>query len=147
MIDSEGAFGVLVSVTLKIFRYLPEDKCRFSFLFPSFFDGIAACREISQGEFGMPAVLRISDLEETWAGLKQHGIESAPFERFLALKGYVPRERCLLIGQTEGERAFSKSVCTMIKKVCRRHGAMSLTGYPGRKWKKANSRIRISGKI
>ena len=137
MKGSEGAFGVLVSVTLKIFRYQPENRCRFSFLFPSFSDGIAACREISQGEFGMPAVLRISDPEETWAGLKQHGIDSDLFERFLALRGFVPGKRCLLIGQTEGEKSFSKTVYTMVKKTCRRHGAMSLTGYPARKWEKS----------
>ena len=107
MKGSEGAFGILVNVTLKIFRYQPENRKHFSYIFPSFPDAVNACRDISQGEFGMPSVLRISDPEETWAGLKQHGIEGTVFDRFITLKGYKPFERCLLIGHTEGERRFS----------------------------------------
>lgn len=134
---SEGAFGVLVSVTLKIFRYQPENRRRFSYLFPSFTDGISACREISQSQFGMPSVLRISDAEETWVGLKQHGLESRVLERFLAYRGYLPGKRSLMIGHTEGERGFSKNVRKMIGKICKRYGALPLSGYPVRKWEKS----------
>jgi alkyldihydroxyacetonephosphate synthase len=137
MKGSEGAFGVLVNVTLKIFRYMPENRQYFSFIFPSFPDAVNACREISQGEFGMPSVLRISDPEETWIGLKQHGIEGTIIDRFMTFKGYKPLERCLMIGHTEGERNFSKSVFKNIKKICKHHGGLSLTGYAVRKWEKS----------
>jgi alkyldihydroxyacetonephosphate synthase len=137
MKGSEGAFGVLVNVTLKIFRYQPENRKYFSYILPSFPDAANACRDISQGEFGMPSVLRISDAEETWAGLKQHGIEGTFLDRFITLRGYKPFERCLLIGHTEGERRFSKSVYKTIKKTCNHHGGMSLTGYPVKKWEKS----------
>ncbi len=137
MKGSEGAFGVLISVTLKIFRHQPDNRKRFSYVFHSFPDAIAACREISQGEFGMPSVLRISDPEETWVGLKQHGIEGTLLDRFVVRKGYIPFERCLLIGHTEGEKGFSNNVYKMVKKICTCHGAMSLTGYPVKKWEKS----------
>ena len=58
MKGSEGAYGVLVSATLKIFRYMPENRRRFAFIFPGWEDTVDAAREISQGEFGMPAVFR-----------------------------------------------------------------------------------------
>jgi len=137
MKGSEGAFGILVSVTLKIFRCQPENRKHFSYIFPAFPDAVNACRDISQGEFGMPSVLRISDPEETWAGLKQHGIEGTVVDRYITLRGYNPFERCLLIGHTEGERRFSKSVYKTIKKICKHHGGMFLTGYPVIKWEKS----------
>ena len=75
MIGSEGCFGVLVEATMKIFRYMPENRQYFAFIFPSWEDAVDAAREISQGEFGMPAVFRISDEEETHIGLKLYGID------------------------------------------------------------------------
>lgn len=137
MKGSEGSYGILVSATVKIFRYMPENRNKFSFIFPSFADAVNACREISQGEFGMPSVLRISDPEETWVGLKQHGIENTILDRIITRKGYKPLERCLMIGHTEGEKTFSKNVYTSIKRICRRHGAMTLTSYPVKKWEKS----------
>lgn len=131
---SEGAYGVLVSLTMKIFRYMPQNRKKFSFIFPSWQDAVNATREISQGEFGMPSVLRISDPEETFVGLKQHGIEGTILDRFITAKGFEPMQRCLSLGHTEGEKNFSKTVYKNIKKVCKKHGGMSLTSYPVKKW-------------
>ncbi len=133
---SEGAFGVLVSVTLRIFRHQPENRYRFSYLFPSFFSGAAACREICRGEFGMPSLLRLSDEEETQLGLRQYNIEGTLLDRFLVRKGFAPGKRSLLMGHTEGERNFSKNVRRSIRKICRAHGGMCLSGYPARAWEK-----------
>ncbi|MBN2774526.1 MAG: FAD-binding oxidoreductase, partial [Prolixibacteraceae bacterium] len=72
---SEGAFGIVVEVTWKIFRYIPENRKYFGFIFHNWESVVNASREISQGEFGMPAVFRISDPEETHHGLKLYGIE------------------------------------------------------------------------
>ena len=41
---SEGAFGVLVAVTLKIFRHMPQNRRRFAFLFPSWTAAVDAAR-------------------------------------------------------------------------------------------------------
>ena len=134
MKGSEGAYGILVSATLKVFRYMPENRRRFSYLFPTWKAAVDAAREISQGEFGMPAVFRISDPEETDVGLKLYGIEGTILDKIIRLRGYKPMERCLYIGNTEGEKDFSKNVAKNVRRICKEYGAMSLTGYPAKRW-------------
>ncbi len=134
MKGSEGAYGVLVSATLKVFRFMPENRRRFSYLFPTWEAAVDAAREISQGEFGMPAVFRISDPEETDVGLKLYGVEGTFLDRIIRLRGFKPMQRCLYIGHTEGERRFSENVAANVAGICRKHGAMSLTGYPAKRW-------------
>jgi len=131
---SEGAFGVLVGVTLKVFRYMPENRRRFSFVFPSWEAAVDASREICQGEFGMPAVFRISDPEETAVGLKLYGVEGTVIDRMMTLRGFRPMERCLCLGHTEGEKGFSENVHRKVKQICKEHGAMDATSYPAKKW-------------
>ena len=48
MMGSEGAFGVLTEVTLKVFRYMPENRKRFSFIFKNWKVARAAAREMMQ---------------------------------------------------------------------------------------------------
>lgn len=134
MKGSEGAFGVLVGATLKIFRYMPENRRRFAFMFHTWIDAVNASREISQAEFGMPSVSRISDPEETDIALKLYGIEGTVIDRLITLRGFKPMERCLYIGHTEGEKGFTNNVKKKVKKICRQHGAMYITGYPVKKW-------------
>lgn len=131
---SEGAFGVLVSATLKVFRYMPETRRRFSFLFRSWETAVDAVREISQGEFGMPSVFRISDPEETDVALKLYGVEGTVLDRIMRLRGFEPMQRCLYIGHADGEKSFSRNVARNARKICREHRAMSLTGYPAKRW-------------
>jgi alkyldihydroxyacetonephosphate synthase len=52
MKGSEGTFGILVEVTMKIFRYMPENRARFSFMYPTWEAAVNASREIMQSEFG-----------------------------------------------------------------------------------------------
>jgi len=136
MKGSEGAFGILVSATLKIFRYMPENQRRFAFIFPNWENTVNAAREISQGEFGIPSVFRISDPEETNVALKLYGIEGTVIDRLITLKGLKHGERCLYIGHTEGEKGFAKNVKKKVKRICRQHGAMYITGYPVKSWAK-----------
>jgi len=130
----EGAYGVLTRATLKVFRHTPETRKRFSFIFPTWQDAVSATREISQAECGMPSVFRISDPEETYIGLKQHGIEGTPLDTFMTFKGYKSGQRCLLLGHTQGEKGFSKNVCKNVRRIAKANGAMSLTGYPVKLW-------------
>jgi len=134
MKGSEGAFGVLVSATLKIFRFLPEYRQRFAFIFPSWDSAVNAAREVSQGEFGMPSVFRISDPEETDVALKLYGVEGTVIDRIINLRGYKPMKRCLLIGQSQGERRFARNVKRNVKRICRQQGGMYITGYPVKNW-------------
>lgn len=131
---SEGIFGIVVELTWKIYRYMPENRQYFSFIFPTWQSAVDAAREISQSEFGMPAVFRISDPEETHHGLKLYGIEDTIFDKIMSFRGYKPMQRCLFLGTADGEKKFAKNIKKQVKKICKKHGAMYLTAYPVKKW-------------
>ena len=133
MKGSEGAFGILVEVTMKIFRFQPGNRRFFSFMYPTWESAVDASREIMQGEFGRPAIYRISDPEETETGLKLYGMPGF-VDSFLALRGFKPMRRCLSLGNVEGDRDYARLVARKIKRIASKYGAMSLTGYAGRKW-------------
>jgi alkyldihydroxyacetonephosphate synthase len=44
--------------------------------------------------------------------------------------------RCLMMGQTEGEKTFASTVLRQVKKRCQKNQGLFLTGYPMRKWYK-----------
>jgi alkyldihydroxyacetonephosphate synthase len=134
MIGSEGTFGVLVEATLKLHRFLPDSRQRFSFVFPDWESGVAACREVMQGEFGVPSVFRLSDPEETDVAFKLYGVEGTPLDPLLRLLGYRPMERCLLLGHTDGDRDHGRLIQRKIRRICGRHGALYTTGYVTRRW-------------
>ena len=136
MKGSEGVYGVLVEATLKIFRHLPKHRKKFAFIFPSWDAAVNAAREISQGEFGMPSVFRISDPEETDVALKLYGIEGTVLDRLIAFKGFKPGKRSLMIGMTDGEKNFAANIKKQVRKICRSQGAFYLTGYPVKNWEK-----------
>ncbi|HDP24056.1 MAG TPA: FAD-binding oxidoreductase [Deltaproteobacteria bacterium] len=133
MKGSEGTFGILVEVTMKVYRYMPENTQRFSFMFPSWEAAVDASREICQAEFGMPAIYRISDPEETDRGLKLYGMPSI-VDGYLQKKGFMPMQRCLCLGNAEGEKHFARNIRNQVHRIAKSHGAVSLTGYPIRKW-------------
>ena len=133
MKGSEGAFGILVEVTMKIFRYMPENRARFSFMYPTWEAAVNASREIMQSEFGKPAIYRISDQEETDRGLKLYGMPGI-VDAFLALRGFLPMQRCLCLGNVEGDKDYTRLVARKIKRIAHRHGAISLGSYAVRKW-------------
>lgn len=133
MKGSEGTFGILVEVTMKIWRYAPENRQRFSFMYPTWEAAVNASREIMQGEFGLPAIYRISDPEETERGLKLYGVPSI-VDKFLERLGYKPMQRSLCLGNVEGDADYTRLVARKIKNIAKKHGALWLTGYPPRKW-------------
>jgi len=131
---NEGAFGILVEATMKIFHYRPDDRQRFAFMFPTWEDAVNASREIVQGEFGLPAVLRISDPEETEQGLKLKGFNDGLLNKFLKARGFEPMRRSLCIGTAEGEKSFAVNVRKQVSRIAKAHGAMSLTRYATKQW-------------
>lgn len=134
MKGSEGCFGVLVGVTMKVFRHFPQNRQPFAYMLPDWETAVAAVREICQGEFGMPSILRISDPEETDMAMKIFGLAGSPIDRLMTLRRQRPGRRCLLIGQADGQRHFAAQVKKNIKKICRSHGGLYLTAYPMNKW-------------
>ncbi|MEW5733310.1 MAG: FAD-binding oxidoreductase [Thermodesulfobacteriota bacterium] len=132
---SEGAFGVITELTMKIFRYMPENRRYFGYMFPSWGAAVDCAREMVQGEFGLPAVFRISDAEETDRGLKLYGIPSV-VDAGLIRMGHIPGKRCLCLGTCEGDEDYTALVSAKIKKLAKKNGATSLSGYASRKWEK-----------
>jgi alkyldihydroxyacetonephosphate synthase len=137
MKGSEGVLGVLVSLTLRIFRHMPENRKRFAFVFPTWESTVLAAREISQGEFGKPSLLRISDPEETEIALQLYGIHGTILDRLLWIRRFKDGKRCLCIGHSEGEKGLARHVHRRVCRICRHHGGAYLTGYPVRQWEKS----------
>ena len=136
MKGSEGCFGVLVAVTMKIFRYQPETSRQFTFMFPTFKTAVNATQQISQAGSGMPSIFRVSDPEETDIAMKMYGLEGGLLDKVMGFKGLKSGSRCLLMGQTDGENSFSKTLFKQIKKICKKNQGFYLTGYPMKKWRK-----------
>jgi alkyldihydroxyacetonephosphate synthase len=136
MMGSEGAFGVLTHVTLKVFRHMPETIKRFSFMFRDWETGMAACREMMQSEAGYPSVFRLSDPEETSIMLYTYGVMDTPLKNLFKIKSMKVDEMCLFLGFTNGEAGFSRNCAANVHKVAKRFGGVSLTGYVTRSWEK-----------
>jgi alkyldihydroxyacetonephosphate synthase len=134
MIGSEGSYGILVEATLKIFRYMPQNTRRFSYIFKDWQGALAAVREISQGEFGLPSVFRLSDPEETDVALRLYGVEGTVIDSILTARGFRPGSRCLLLGTADGEAGCTRHIRRMVHRVAGRYGAMSATGYVTKRW-------------
>jgi len=135
MIGSEGVFGVLVELNLKIFRYTPENRRYFSFMFPSWHAAVDSAREMAQREFGRPAVYRISDPEETDRGLRLYGMPTL-LNQILKKRGFKPMQRCLCLGTVEGDGDYTRMVNRKIRRLSKTFGAVYLGGYGARKWEK-----------
>lgn len=136
MMGSEGTFGVLTHVTLKVFRYMPENHYKFSFMFKDWETAMDAAREIMQCECGHPSVFRLSDPEETDMMMHLYGVAESPLGKMLDGFGYKQHKRCLFLGFTDGEKGFCKNIAKNVKRICRKHGAMSLTGVVTSAWEK-----------
>jgi len=136
LMGSEGAFGVLTHVTLKVSRHMPETIRRFSFVFRDWETGRAAAREIMQSEAGNPSVFRLSDPEETTFMMRLYGVDESPLRHLFGIRGFRQDEMCLFLGFTNGERGFSRNCARNARRVARRYGGMSLTGLVTKGWEK-----------
>lgn len=136
MIGSEGAFGILTTVTFKIFKYRPENHFRFSFMFRDWESAQKAAREVMQEECGKPSVFRISDPEETEVMMRLYGITGSPLDTYLKLRGYEGNKKCLMLGFTDGERGYCRNLFRKVKSICKKNGGLWLTGFPAKAWEK-----------
>jgi alkyldihydroxyacetonephosphate synthase len=136
MMGSEGAFGVLTHVTLKVFRHMPETVKRFSFMFRDWETAQAAARNMMQSEAGHPSVFRLSDPEETSLMLHLYGVMDTPLQYLFRARGFKENEMCLFLGFTNGERAFSSNCAKNARRIARQHGGLGLTGYVTKSWEK-----------
>lgn len=136
MMGSEGTFGVLTEVTLKVFRYMPENRKRFSYIFKDWKTAMAAAREMMQCESGYSSVFRLSDPEETNLMLRLYNVDDTPLWKMLDIRGFKDMQRCLFLGFTDGGKGYSKNVAANIKRIAHKYHGMSLTSYVTKSWEK-----------
>lgn len=136
MMGSEGSFGVLTHVTLKVFRHMPQNHYKFSYMFKDWASAMDAAREIMQCECGRPSVFRLSDPEETDMMMHLYGVSESALGKMLNGLGYKPSKRCLFLGFTDGEKGFCKNIAKNVKRICKKYKAMSLTGMVTSAWEK-----------
>ena len=124
---SEGTFGVVTSVTLRVFRHTPQTTRRYAWLFRSWEDALETYREVMQSESGFPSVFRLSDPEETDVAMRTYHIHGTPADSLLRSLGYQPMQRCLLLGTSGGQEDHARLVANRVNSLCRRKRAFPLT--------------------
>jgi alkyldihydroxyacetonephosphate synthase len=121
-LGSEGAFGVITEVTVRI-RPMPAATAYGAWTFPDFAAGATALRELTQRGI-RPTVLRLSDASET---------------RVNALMGgHLTRARgCLAVATFEGQDdAEARATLASTDALLRRHGGSSRGEDPARSWER-----------
>jgi alkyldihydroxyacetonephosphate synthase len=121
-LGSEGAFGVLTEVTVRI-RPVPAATAYRAWSFPDFAAGAAAVRDATQRGI-RPTVLRLSDETETRVNA--------------AMGGHLTRMRgSLAVATFEGATAAeAEATRDALDAVFRAHGAISRGEDPARSWER-----------
>ncbi|WP_093171459.1 FAD-binding oxidoreductase [Sinosporangium album] len=119
VLGSEGAFGIITSLRLRV-RPLPPERAYEGWHFPSFAAGREAMRALAQ-EGPPPTVLRLSDETETMVGLAR------PDDI-----GALSADGCLLIAGYEG--AGVEATREAAGRVLAAHGGKPLGEEPGEAW-------------
>jgi alkyldihydroxyacetonephosphate synthase len=128
VIGSEGAFGVLTEVTLRV-RPAPVVRRYEGWFFRSFAEGAEAFRTLRQHD-AAGDVCRLSDVEETRAGLALSGHDKGIGPRLLRLAG----RRCLVIVGWEGEPAVVAARRNRTATLLRRAGGLGVGQGAGAAW-------------
>ena len=121
VLGSEGAFGVITSVTVRV-RRLPAVKVYEGWRWPSFADGATAMRTLAQSGL-LPTVIRLSDEAETAINLTR------PDEI-----GGVGAGGCLMIVGHEGTSESVAARQAAVTAVLTGLGGEWLGEEPGRAW-------------
>ncbi len=134
LVGSEGAFGVITEVTLKIRKYMPANTRLASYMFKDFDSAVEAMRRIMQGRFGTPYLFRLSDPEETEGAFVMDGKKGGLGDKALTALGYKPGQRSIMLLGTEGDRAYARLVVRRAGRIARKLGGLSLGSSPAYKW-------------
>jgi alkyldihydroxyacetonephosphate synthase len=134
LVGSEGAFGVITEITLKIREYLPRNTRLTSYIFKDFAPAVEAMRRIMQARFGTPYLFRLSDPEETQAAFTMDDKNEGVADKVLRMLGYRSGRRSLLLLSTEGDRTYARLVSRRAGRIARKLGGLALGSSPAYKW-------------
>jgi alkyldihydroxyacetonephosphate synthase len=121
VLGSEGAFGVITSVTVRV-RPLPAEKRYEAWRFASFAEGLTAMRTLAQSGMA-PTVLRLADEVETAVGL------SDP-----SSVGASSSSGCQLVTGYEGTASEVAGAREATSGILERLGGTLLGAGPGEAW-------------
>ncbi|MEO3766622.1 FAD-binding oxidoreductase [Streptomyces sp. B5E4] len=124
VLGSEGAFGVITSVTVRV-RPLPQVRAYEGWRFGSFDAGAAALRALAQ-DGPLPTVLRLSDETETMVGLARPEDIGAP--------DASGPGGCLVVTGYEGAAGEAADRRAAAHVVLRAAGGELLGAEPGESW-------------
>ncbi|MEM7180005.1 MAG: FAD-binding oxidoreductase [Spirochaetota bacterium] len=133
-LGTEGTFGIITQVTLKVRKYYKKNSKMSAFLFSSFESGVEAMRQVMQGGFGFPHFFRLQDPEETDIAFKMGGKDKSLEDHFLRLLGYEPMKRCLMHVIVEGDPDYASFVLHKIRRIAWKFGAFEVGESIVQKW-------------
>jgi alkyldihydroxyacetonephosphate synthase len=133
-VGSEGVYGVITEVTLRVF---PKPKARQyeGWVFKEFADGVAAFLELAQRGLG-PDISRLSDVDESTANLAMAGLEPRTkrvMDTYLRLRRTGPQP-CMAIVGWEGTQAGVSARREAAAEALGRHGGVRLGRRVGDSW-------------
>jgi alkyldihydroxyacetonephosphate synthase len=128
LVGSEGTFGVITEATMRLHAVTKREYR--SYIFPTFAEGIDACRRMLQSSI-RPAIIRLSDESETQISFDLANTSDV-IQRGLHWTGRRPGAHLLL--------AFDGSEASAARSIARKHHGLPLGSSPGRHW--ARDRFR-----
>jgi alkyldihydroxyacetonephosphate synthase len=134
LLGSEGAFGVITEVMLRV-RPRPAEQRYDAYSLPGFAAGTEALRQLEQAG-AAPDVARLSDEEETRISLALASHPAATRALRAYIRGRGQRAGCLTILGFDGEPAQVARRRAHARAILRRHGAIALGTAPGAAWAK-----------
>jgi alkyldihydroxyacetonephosphate synthase len=133
ILGSEGVFGVITELTLRV-RRLPETVHDEGWSFRTFAEGMTALRRLAQAGLA-PDIARLSDADETRANLAlAGGNKTRLLKGMLAARGH--RGSCLLIAGWEGPHLVVRDRRSAATALLRAAGGIRLGATVGEAWRR-----------
>jgi alkyldihydroxyacetonephosphate synthase len=133
VVGSEGAFGVIPDVTVRV-KPAPRERRYEAWMAEGFEAGAEIVRALAQGP-GLPDVIRVSDEEETEVSLAlsgPRGIAGGLFGGYLGLRRR--RGGALVVAGFEGDQESVARRRALAVRALRKGGAVYLGQSAGRSW-------------
>ncbi|GAA2757798.1 FAD-binding oxidoreductase [Actinopolymorpha rutila] len=132
-VGSEGAFGVVTEVTLRV-RPRPVEHRYEMWVFPSFEQGLAAVRAFAQDCSRPPDVVRLSDEEETRTTLATQGAAGRALAVYVRTRAGRTPAVCVL--GWEGAAGTTSEARSAVLPVLRAHDAIRVGARAGQAWRR-----------
>ncbi|HEY0807307.1 MAG TPA: FAD-binding oxidoreductase, partial [Pseudonocardiaceae bacterium] len=134
VLGSEGAFGVITEVTVRVRPVATHHRYE-AYVLDGWTRGAATVRALAQHRV-LATVTRLSDVDETKVSLAlAGGAKTAALRAYLKLRGV--REPCLLVLGWEAESAASLAAArAATRRVLRVHRPVALGRVPGEAWRR-----------